>query len=237
MFYFFEDREECQQNSGQIAHRKSPLYSVVNSPSPSSDAPNINILKPITAPVALSEMSYPTNKSKLFYSANNVPTALSLNSTNALSKSAGDIPTTPLIPRVIGFGKNATTVLVPTIISTSFSDDLVTPAKIEYEEGASPTSGNNSNNNSWLNDNYFPPATRQNANLPTEVILTANTGTSTDSYYTLQKNNNASLSTTSNTGHNNNTSSSENENGEASRLPSPTEQNEPLGDIFDFDNS
>jgi hypothetical protein len=110
----------------------------------------------LTRPVNPSEMSYP-NKNKLFSSANNVSNTLAPHSTHSLSKSADNVPTPPLIPRIIGFEK-AQTYFVPLP-----TPPLVTQAKIGYEESSSPTSDNNSSSHSSNNENDFPRATRQNA--------------------------------------------------------------------------
>lgn len=174
MFRFFEEREERKKNPSL------PLGTPVDQPSSRVNHQNINILKAITAPVAPTAMSYRTNNS-LSFSANNVPTLLVTNLPNALSKSADNLPTTPIIPRIVGFGKNATTYLVPTIISESFSENLFTPPQIQYEECSSSSSDENSQDHSGGQENYFLQVTRQNADLRAA-------DTSLDSYYPHQKN-------------------------------------------------
>lgn len=183
----------------------------------------------ITKPVTPSEMSYPTNKSKLFSSAHNLSNTLAPHRpTSSLSKSADDVPNTRLIPRTVGF-EHTETYLVPLPATPP-----LTPPEIEYEDSSSSTS----DNNSWSNDNYFPQATRQNANLGTEDIWTANTATSTDSYlYQPAEISRSSLLASPQTDDNNNASSIKNKNQQISPLLSPTEQNAYPGEIFCFDNS
>lgn len=156
MFRFFEDYEDKKNPSGNYSKLALGTESSLIAPSPSKKQ-NINSWNYITRPVDQAAMSY--QPQKLSYSANNVSNTLLPHHrpTNSLSKSAGNIPTTPTIERIVGFGQDATTYLVQLPILSP-----VTPAEIEYEEGSSPTSDNNSNSAS--NGNYFLPVTRQNAN-------------------------------------------------------------------------
>lgn len=163
MFHFSEDKEEDQRGS---ALNTTNVHPTTHSPSKQK----IDILNSLTKKVDLSEMSCTTNKSKLFSSANNVPNILAPRSQNTLSKSAGDITTSTIIKRIVGFEQPKTywvtdnvQTIRPHYSNSDSQNNLVTPPEIEHKETSSPISENDINNNSGNNENYFSRATRQNA--------------------------------------------------------------------------